>query len=149
MIMADITFYNNNSDRRCINKHLTNAMTISGNIKSQYTSSGISLDIDVSVAGITPFQFNYMKLDNKYYYIDSVDFISQNIIRLNCSIDLLESYKSQILKQTAVLERSQNIYSRYINDDKLVLNAYKRVQTKKFNNSFSAVSTPILIVTGG
>ena len=91
--MADITFYNNNSDRRCINKNLTNAMTISGNIKSQYTSSGISLDIDVSVAGITPFQFNYMKFDNKYYYIDSVDFISQHIIRLNCSIDLLESYK--------------------------------------------------------
>ena len=147
--MADITFYNNNSDRRCINKNLTNAMTISGNIKSQYTSSGISLDIDISVAGITPFQFNYMKFDNKYYYIDSVDFISQNIIRLNCCVDLLESYKSQILKQTAVLERSQNIYSRYINDDKLVLNAYKRVQTKKFNNSFSAVSTPILIVTGG
>ena len=112
--MADIIFYNNNSDRRCINKHLTNAMTISGNIKSQYTSSGISIDIDVSVAGITPFQFNYMKYDNKFYYIDNVDFVSQNIIRLNCSIDLLESYKSQILKQTAVFARSQNIYSRYI-----------------------------------
>ena len=147
--MVDITFYNNNSDRRCINKHLTGATTISGNVKTQYTSSGISLDIDISVSGITPFQFNYMKFDNKYYYIDSVDFISQNIIRLNCGVDLLESYKSQILKQTAVLERSQNIYSRYIDDDKLVLNAYKRVQTKKFNNSFSAVSTPILIVTGG
>ena len=143
--MADITFYNNNSDRRCINKNLADAMTISGNIKSQYTSSGISLDIDVSVAGITPFQFNYMKFDNKYYYIDSVDFISQNIIRLNCSIDLLESYKSQILKQTAVLERSQNIYSRYIDDDKLVLNAYKRVQTKAFPVSFTPSSSYVIV----
>ena len=147
--MADIIFYNNNSDRRCINKNLTNAMTISGNIKSQYTSSGISLDIDISVAGITPFQFNYMKFDNKYYYIDSVDFISQNIIRLNCGVDLLESYKSQILKQTAVLARSETSYNRYLNDDNLHINAYKRVQTKAFGNSFSAVSTPILIVTGG
>ena len=143
--MADITFYNNNSDRRCINKNLTNAMTISGNIKSQYTSSGISLDIDVSVAGITPFQFNYMKFDNKYYYIDSVDFLSQNIIRLNCSVDLLETYKAQILKQSAVLERSQNVYNRYIDDDKLVLNAYKRVQTKAFPRSFSPVQEYILI----
>ena len=143
--MANITFYNNNSDRRCINKNLTNAKTISGNIKSQYTSSGISIDIDVSVAGITPFKFNYMKYDNKFYYIDNIDFLSQNIIRMNCSIDLLESYKSQILKQTAVLERSQNIYSRYIDDDKLVLNAYKRVQTKIFPVSFQPAQNYILI----
>ncbi len=147
--MADIIFYNNNSDRRCINKNLTNAMTISGNIKSQYTSSGISLDLDVSVAGITPFQFNYMKYDNKFYYIDNVDFVSQNIIRLNCSVDLLETYKSQIFKQTVVLNRSETSYNRYLNDDNLHINAYKRVQTKAFGNSFSAVSTPILIVTGG
>ena len=147
--MADIIFYNNNSDRRCINKVLADAKTISGNVKTQYTSSGISLDIDVSVAGITPFQFNYMKFDNKYYYIDSVDFLSQNIIRLNCSIDLLESYKSQILNQTAVLNRSETSYNRYLTDDNLHINAYKRVQTKAFGNSFSAVSTPILIVTGG
>ena len=147
--MADITFYNNNSDRRCINKNLTDATTILGNVKTQYTSSGISLDIDISVSGITPFQFNYMKFDSKYYYIDSVDFISQNIIRMNCGVDLLESYKSQILKQTAVLARSETSYNRYINDDNLHVNAYKRVQTKAFGNSFSAVSTPILIVTGG
>ena len=147
--MTDITFYNNNSDRRCINKHLTDATTISGNIKSQYTSSGISIDIDVSVAGITLFQFNYMKFDNKYYCIDSVDFLSQNIIRLNCSVDLLETYKAQILEQTAVLNRSETSYNRYLTDDNLHINAYKRVQTKAFSNSFSAVSTPILIVTGG
>lgn len=147
--MADIIFYNNNSDRRCINKNLTGAKTISGNVKTQYTSSGISLDIDVSVAGMTPFQFNYMKFDNKYYYIDNVDFVSQNIIRLNCSVDLLMTYKTQILKQTAVLARSETSYNRYLTDDNLHVNAYKRVQTKKFDKSFSAVSTPILIVTGG
>ena len=143
--MADITFYNNNSDRRCINKNLTGATTISGNVKTQYTSSGISINIDVSVAGITPFQFNYMKYDNKFYYIDNVDFVSQNIIRLNCSVDLLETYKAQILKQTAVLERSQNIYSRYIDDDKLVLNAYKRVQTKAFPVSFTPSSSYVIV----
>ena len=143
--MADITFYNNNSDRRCINKVLADAKTISGNVKTQYTSSGISLDIDISVAGITPFQFNYMKFDNKCYYIDSVDFLSQNIIRVNCSIDLLETYKVQILKQTAVLERSENIYNRYIDDDMLVLNSYKRVQTKAFPASFTPSSSFILV----
>lgn len=147
--MTDIVFYNNNSDRRCINKVLTDAKTISGNVKTQYTSSGISIDIDISVAGIAPFQFNYMKLDNKYYFIDSVDFLSQNIIRVNCSVDLLETYKSQILNQIAVLNRSETSYNRYLNDDNLHINAYKRVQTKSFSNSFSAVSTPILIVTGG
>ena len=147
--MVDITFYNNNSDRRCINKVLTDAKTISGNVKTQYTSSGISIDIDVAVAGITPFQFNYMKYDSKFYYIDNVDFVSQNIIRLNCGVDLLETYKAQILKQTAVLARSETSYNRYLNDDNLHINAYKRVQTKAFANSFSAVSTPILIVTGG
>ena len=143
--MVDITFYNNNSDRRCINKNLTGATTISGNVKTQYTSSSISLDIDVSVAGITPFKFNYMKYDNKFYYIDNVDFVLQNIIRLNCSVDLLETYKAQILKQTAVLERSQNIYSRYIDDDKLVLNAYKRVQTKAFPVSFTPSSSYVIV----
>ena len=143
--MVDITFYNNNSDRRCINKNLTGATTISGNVKTQYTSSSISLDIAVSVAGITPFQFNYMKYDNKFYYIDNVDFVLQNIIRLNCSVDLLETYKAQILKQTAVLERSQNIYSRYIDDDKLVLNAYKRVQTKAFPVSFTPSSSYVIV----
>ena len=143
--MADITFYNNNSDKKCINKSLSDATTISGNIKTQYTSSGISIDIDTAVAGIKPFQFNYMKYDNKFYYIDNVDFLSQNIIRMNCSVDLLESYKSQILKQTAVLERSQNIYSRYIDDDKLVLNAYKRVQTKAFPVSFTPSSSYVIV----
>ena len=143
--MADITFYNNNSDRRCINKVLADAKTISGNIKTQYTSSGISIDIDISVAGIAPIQFNYMKFDSKYYYIDSVDFISQNIIRMNCGIDLLETYKAQRLKQTAVLERSENIYNRYIDDDMLVLNSYKRVQTKAFPASFTPSSSFILV----
>lgn len=47
---------------------------------------------------------NYIKFDNKYYWIDDIISINFGVWELHCTIDVLASYKSYILNTTAFIQ---------------------------------------------
>lgn len=72
--------------------------------------------IDVDVKGYAQ-DFNYVWVPtfHRYYYVDSVELISADYVRLHLKEDVLMSHKDLIRAQTAYIERQENVY-----DDDLI-----------------------------
>lgn len=104
--------YNNVSDSREINKNLTELSTIN-----------ITLYLDTNVA--TPVfkvknfinNANYMYVPDlhRYYYINNQT-LSNQCVYLHCSVDVLMSYKTDILNSECLISRSEIDYNDNIVD---------------------------------
>ena len=104
--------YLQNSENGKLDKTLAEVGTILGTFNQ---AIGLK-SIDVDIAGYAR-DFNYVWIPTlrRYYYVDSVDLISADVTRLHLKEDVLMSWKSLIRKQTAFIERQENVY-----DDDLV-----------------------------
>lgn len=96
--------------------------------------------------------FNYMYISDfqRYYFID--DIVSKNkvIWEVSGHVDVLQTYKQQILSNTAVLKRQQNKYNTYLNDERWPVYTYDDVITFKFTDSgFKKSLEYLLVVAGG
>lgn len=60
--------------------------------------------------------YNYLKFDDRYYYIDDITSVAYELYELSCSIDYLATYKSEIGSYNCFVERSSANYNIYIND---------------------------------
>lgn len=95
--------------------------------------------------------FNYMYIPDfqRYYFID--DIVSKNnvIWEVSGHVDVLETYKADILRQEAVIRRQQNKYNLYLNDPDFMTYNYDQLQTLYFSNTgFLKTLSYILVVNG-
>ena len=104
--------YNNTSDSREINKNLTELSTIN-----------ITLYLDTNVINpvfklknfINNANYMYVPDLHRYYYINNYT-ISNQCVYLHCSVDVLTTYKTEILNNECLISRSENDYNDNIVD---------------------------------
>ena len=104
--------YNNVSDSREINKNLTELSTIN-----------ITLYLDTNVANpvfkiknfINNANYMYVPDLHRYYYINNYT-LSNQCVYLHCSVDVLTTYKTEILNSECLISRSENDYNDNIVD---------------------------------
>ena len=59
---------------------------------------------------------NYIQWNNSYYYVDDIILRNNNIYELQCSIDVLATWRTAIGNYTAFVERSSYRYDAMVND---------------------------------
>ena len=104
--------YNNTSDSREINKNLTELSTIN-----------ITLYLDTNVVNpvfkvknfINNANYMYVPDLHRYYYINNYT-LSNQCVYLHCSVDVLTTYKAEILNSVCLISRSENDYNDNIVD---------------------------------
>lgn len=94
-------------------------------------SGGVSFDINIKdvtslrhptfkLMGLdaTTDTYNYAWWNNRYYFIDDIDYVHQDLYYIHCSIDVLATYKSNIGNYRAFIERCSNpaYYDESVND---------------------------------
>lgn len=86
-------------------------------------------------------EYNYLYIPKfrRYYFITNINFISGFCI-LECSIDVLYTYKDRILNSTQLVTRQENVYNKFISDGKLIMNN---------RNNYDCYSFPAGFTTGG
>lgn len=92
----EAVFYSFNK-RRNSTKQPTGGTTIDVNLKA--VTDMRSPILVLSYSGIPA--FNYFSLDGKYYWIDSIESIRDNVWAIHGRIDVLASYKNEILGSSA------------------------------------------------
>lgn len=145
-----IKLYQTASDKRTVNKTLASVMDSTAEIWGDCDLLSPSLLLNVH-PGVN---FNYLQVldapfNGRYYYIDNITLMQNGIRRVTCSIDVLMSYKSDIKKETAVIERQEFDANTYLPDSDAKLLAYEDVVTKKFSSGFAPQNSIILVVAGG
>lgn len=93
--------------------------------------------------------YNYAKIGNLYFYVESVQTISRNVWQVQLKIDLLASYKSSIQSGSAMVLYSASIRDDNIIDDRIIpLPTYTTSQTDFYPDNISIGGTYFIRVMG-
>lgn len=98
----NITLYKNSSDNRCINKKLNTILSLSGNLKNE--SSIITPTVIIETNNID-FNYLYIQEFNRYYYVNNITILRNNLIQVDGTVDVLMSNKDVIKFLPCLVER--------------------------------------------
>lgn len=124
----NVTLYINNSDERYIDKNITSL----GSYSSFYLKDDTNLTHPTLKLSDTSLSENanylYIQELGRYYYIRDKRY-SKQCIYLDCEVDVLMSFKTQIRDMNAIISRNTTLYNLYLNDDKMEIYNYPFFQT--------------------
>ena len=112
-----ITFYNNSSDIRVLNKSISQ---VGEPLSVQLTEEATVEDPSFKLAmnnSIINCNYLYVTEWDSYYYIRNREILNGNELVLNCHIDVLMSFKDAILNSEIIAERSASNNNAYIVDN--------------------------------
>ena len=111
----DIILYNTTDDNRKLNKALTAIKTIPVRLKDDTDIMHPVIELDSANLPPTA-NYCYIATFGRYYYINQQDIKIGWDLVLTLSVDVLMSWKSDILNSTVIAERTSNKYNKYIPD---------------------------------
>lgn len=142
-----ITLYINTSEKNKINKSLTAVSTLTGSVKdnTSITHPKILIEYD------NPVSFNYCYIDafNRYYFVDDVIIVRNNLLQISLSVDVLESFKTAILSQNVIIDKNTSNYELYLPDENLITLVKTKTDIVNFPNGLLDSGEFILITAGG
>lgn len=98
----------------------------------------------------TRINYVYIPRLGRFYYIRDWVLNNANIVTLYLEVDVLMSFKSEILGITTLIDRQENVFSPYITDNELLTQCQRKITYKKIgsigkpNDAYFA-----LTITGG
>lgn len=138
--------YYNSSENNKLDKTLTSVLstTVMFKDKTDLINPYVILDTSTDLTNC-----NYMKLNDKYYFISSIECLPGGLFGVTGHVDVLMTYRDQIRNQTGLIKRNLNQYNRFLHDERIQLNAYKQTKTLKFSSGFSKTLNYYLVAIGG
>ena len=135
----NVTFYQNNSDKRYLTKNLTNGKTYSGLIiKDVLDTMNPTFRIQVSNDSINMIMgfYNYMYVEdlNRYYYITDRKLLNGMVAEISGHEDVLMTFQG-IRNLDATITRQENIGINDIVDSLLPLQNRKELAVVEFESS--------------
>ena len=129
--------YLQNSDNDHVTKSLIEVGTILGTFNRAIGLKRMDVDIEGYARG-----FNYVWVPalGRYYYVDSADMVTSSITRLHLKEDVLMSWASLIRRQTAYVERQENLFDENLIDERVSYSYEKYVSISSItmdNNIFA------------
>ena len=145
----EISFYNNVSEKEKIGKTLKNKTTLTGFLK-QVTSV---INPVITVEMKNPSQYNYVHIPSfhRYYFINDMINVKNNLWEIHMNVDVLESFKTQIKANKAIIEKSEQSASsnEYFNDGTTFYHDSREYnEIAMFQRGFDTAPSYILITAG-
>lgn len=145
-----ITFklYTTSSPKEKIVKTLTGETSFDCLLKEDTSILNPVLILESETA-LTGFNYMYCEDLSRYYFINNIESIGNNLWRISAHVDVLMTYASKILENSAVIKRQQKVYNLYLDDPDFHVYNYERIQTLAFPaNDFSKNLQYILVTNG-
>ena len=120
----NITLYNFNKRTNSLKRPGTQ-----GVIKTVTLKQEVSLFHPIFILKEYVESYNYIKWGSRYYYINDIRYIRTNYIELSCDIDVLASYRTQILNSSQFVLYSTSTFNKWIVDSRLSLSALKNISS--------------------
>lgn len=129
----EATLYYNKSDNRYLNKTLETIGTATLELIEPSSIITPRL-IFAKESRIQEANYLFLPTLGRYYYINNYIFEYERIIA-ECKVDVLMSYRSDLMKLNVIIDRATDQYNLYLDDDKAKLNNYSSFQTLKFTTA--------------
>lgn len=130
---------------------ISNRFVMDGTIKK--ATSTTNLILEVEKGEIIPYQYNYMYIEKfgRWYFIDDIKSVANNRWEIHASVDVLYSFKNDILCASAIISKSEDDENAnlYFDDGSFVMDTRKYIDVKQFPSGLNANGEYILICAGG
>lgn len=115
----DIRLYKNSAEVNRVDKgrFLVSVGTLSGALREE--CSMLTPSIVYQSESVPTFNYVYIPIFNRYYYVTSLSSVSKNIWRMELNCDVLMTYKNEILSLQGVIKRQENDFNPLLVDDML------------------------------
>ena len=155
-----IKLYNNSSDINVVSKYLTQiSENITGVFKETTSILRPTIKIKfptiesesetVSAAGVILSTCNYFYVEEfaRYYFMDDIKVITNDIFEISGHVDVLQTYGPQIKACSGIIARQENDWNLYLDDGsfKTYNNPWFKIET--FDSGFDALHF-VLAVAG-
>lgn len=146
-----IYLYKNYSDAQNISKNIELVDQLTGTLRGNCSILNPVFHIEADPNFVPAFvNYCYIPEFGRYYFIREVRYIRNKLLEISCHVDVLYTYKEQILSTSAWIARQENEYNLYLDDDKFLINAQRNVWVKSFDYRLpSPKGTFILTIAGG
>lgn len=143
----EIRLYSSSDETNKIDKTLTNEIVLNGTLKDE--TSVINPIILIEANNLTQYNYCYIPLFKRYYFIKDITVVRNNLFRLFLDIDVLMSYKDEILNLDCIVNKQENNSTPYINDNSRIYENRNFTSIINFRNGFDDDGNFILITAGG
>ena len=133
-----INFYTNQSEKNRLDKTLVSAFDLNGELKEDCSIIDPVIKIAADVSSMASVNYLYIASFGRYYFINNVVSINNDICEVHAHVDVLSTYKDEIRAQRAIVSRQEKKWNLYLNDGvfKTYQNPY--IITKAFSSGFTS-----------
>ena len=143
----NITFYKNSSEKEKIGKSLSSGLTLSGNLRDECSITSPSILVEAT--SLVDYNYCYIPEFNCYYFISDIVSVRNNLWRVSLKCDVLESFKSDILNSSCIVNKQQNqSYSNNIDDGSYINRVDNFIEIANYQDGFNADGEFILLTAG-
>lgn len=143
-----IYLYVNRSEKNSINKSLSSSTLLTGNLRNE--SSIITPTFDVQANNVSGFNYCYIPEFGRYYFISDITAVRTTIWRIKCDVDVLMSFKTDILNLDVIVSDSTNEGSEpYFSGDVWQTTVKTKTDIISFSSGLLNDGEYILITSGG
>ena len=145
----EISFYNNVSEKEKIGKTLKNKKSLTGFLKQ--ATSVINPVITIEIENPTKYNYCHIPQFHRYYFINDMVNVRNNLWEIHMNVDVLESFKTQIKANKAIVEKSEQTASsnEYFNDGSTFYHDSREYnEIAMFQRGFDTAPSYILITAG-
>jgi len=154
--MDIVYLYHNNSENKVIGKSLTAMGMLECTLKEDTSIEHPTLIVSYTTQSLVTdtyldeLDYFYMPKFNRYYYVDEIRTLPGSRIMIRGSVDVLESFKTDILNLNVILDHSQTTgANQYLDSPIWVTNAKNSTSIINFSNGLLDSGEYILITVGG
>lgn len=133
----NIILYQNISENNAVNKSITELTTLTGTLREE---SSI-IDPIVTISDIDNYigsmNYAYIPEFKRYYFITNIESVRNNVWRVSFHVDVLFTYREQIKRNSAIIERNENQYDLKLNDGLFKTQQNPRIAQIPFPSGFN------------
>lgn len=128
-------------------------LVLEGSLVYEQSISSPKFTVQGDIRG---YNYCYIPIFNRFYYVKDIQINGADVVTVPMEVDVLQSFKDEILECDAMIDRQEYEYNTYYNDSNIWCKQYKVVSTYPFvTSNGDALTFPrenntyILTIAGG
>lgn len=143
-----VVLQTNNSENNKVTKSVTDIVSKTGSIRESTSIVNPKILVQGDMTSLR--NCNYMTIPDfgRSYFVTDIVAVGKGVVEVTGHCDVLSSFATQILSNTAVIARQENSFNRYIDDSKFITYQNNNVKTAMFSGEGFSQAGFILVTAG-
>lgn len=143
---TSMILYRLNDERNVVNKNLTLVSVMTGNFKAPLGIKNIEIDV-INYDIDNSYNYVYIPKLKRYYYVTNIQLVNKDYTKLLLQEDVLMSWKTLILNQSAFITRWEGSTNRFLVDSRRPMKDVPTVTYIELTGNGEKVNTTFTLST--